>query len=57
MGSGGEHRLADEWVVDEEEEVRGESVEVTRACPPCLVLKMAPRGQAQVAEALRFEGA
>jgi hypothetical protein len=57
MGSRGEHRLADERVVDEEKEVRGESVEVTRARPPCLVLKMAPRGRAQFAEPLRFEGA
>ena len=57
MGSRGEHRLADERVVDEEKEVRGESVEVTRARPPCLVLEMAPRGRAQFAEPLGFEGA
>src|SRR5207253_10111965 len=57
MRSRGEHRLADERVVDEEKEVRGEAVEVTRARPPCLVLEMAPRGRAQFAEPLRFEGA
>jgi hypothetical protein len=57
MGGRGEHRLADERVVDEEKEVRGESAEVTRARPPCFVLEMAPRGRAQFAEPLRFEGA
>src|SRR5258705_3423128 len=42
VGSRGEHRLADERVVDEEEEVRGESAEVTRARPPCSVPGMGP---------------
>src|SRR5205085_4051560 len=52
VDSRGEHRLADERVVDEEKEVRGETVEVTCARPPCLVLEMAPRGRAQFAEPL-----
>jgi hypothetical protein len=55
--SRGEHRLPHERVVDEEEEVRGESVEVTGARPPCLVLEVAPRGRPQLAEPLRFESA
>ncbi len=57
MNGRGKHRLADERVVDEEQQVRRESVEVTRARPPCFVLKMTPRGGAQLAEPLRFEGA
>src|SRR5207248_8894460 len=57
MGGRGEHRLADDRVVDQKKEVGGESVEVTRARPPCLVLEMAPRGRAQFPEPLGFEGA